>query len=312
MMRISVRAIAMLTGLALTGCAVEQSALSPAGQPLLAVTVDDLPTHSGMAPGETRATIARAIIAALAAERVPAMGFINGATIDKEPALETVLEAWTEAGLPLGNHSWSHADVDEVAADDYRQEVVRNEPLLERHSPDGDWRWFRYPYLREGSADTQRAAVRAILAERRYRIAGVTMDFSDWAFNDAYVRCAARGDTAAMAKLEKRFLKAARKSAKQSRTMARQLYGRDIPYVLLLHIGTIDARLMPQLLATYRGLGFRFVTLAEAQRDPTYAEDNDPSLPSRPGGLEERLEARGRTPPNRLDLLAELARTCTR
>ena len=42
--------------------------------------------------------------------------------------------------------------------------------------------------------------------------------------------------------------------------MAQALYGRDIPYVLLLHIGAFDAR----LLASYQSRGFRFVTLVEA------------------------------------------------
>src|SRR4030095_16919065 len=98
-------------------------------------------------------------------------------------------------------------------------------------------------------------SVRRILAERGYRIAAVTMDFGDWQFNNAYGRCAAKGDKKAMAKLERQFLEDARISATYFREMSQKLHGRDIPYVLLTHIGTVDAKLMPQLLALYREMG---------------------------------------------------------
>lgn len=52
--------------------------------------------------------------------------------------------------------------------------------------------------------------------------------------------------------------------------------------MLLMHIGAFDARMMPRLLALYRHRGVRFVPLAEAERDPAYASDMQPSLPPEP------------------------------
>jgi peptidoglycan/xylan/chitin deacetylase (PgdA/CDA1 family) len=290
------------------GCASTPSTKAGSG-PLMAVTVDDLPVHSALPPGETRIGIARSVIAALEAENVPAVGFINGAGVEREPSLIQVLEEWAAAGLPLGNHGWSHADLKQVTVDQYRGEIVRNEPLLERLSPDGKWRWFRYPNLSEGETPQKRQAIRAILAERGYRIAAVTMNFDDWAFNNAYGRCAARRDRKTMARLERRFLQAARSEALAARRMARRLTGRDIPYVLLLHVGTMDAKLMPDLLALYRRLGYAFVPLEEAQADPFYAADNDPRLAPQPSGLAERVEARRLVPAGKTRI-AELDGIC--
>ena len=78
-----------------------------------------------------------------------------------------------------------------------------------------------------------------------------------------------------------------------SARLSKALYGRDIPYVLLMHIGAFDARMLPRLLALYREEGFRFTTLPEAERDPAYAADVDPSLPPEPVGLVAKARAKG-------------------
>lgn len=157
-----------------------------------------------------------------------------------------------------------------------------------------DWHWFRYPFLSEAAADpTRRARIRTLLARRGYKVASVTMSFSDWAYNDTYARCVAQGDTNAIAQMERAWLEGASAEADRARAMAHRLYGRDIPYVLLMHFGALDARLLPRLIDLYRAKGFRFVSLAEAERDPFYASDANPALPPQPQGLEGALAAKG-------------------
>ena len=68
----------------------------------------------------------------------------------------------------------------------------------------------------------------------------------------------------------------------ESRTMAKAVYGGDIPYVLLTHMGSFDARMFPRTLSLYREMGFRFVSLEEAQNHPAYAGDNDPAAAPEP------------------------------
>ena len=63
--------------------------------------------------------------------------------------------------------------------------------------------------------------------------------------------------------------------------------------MLPLHIGAFDARMLPRLLALYREDGFPFTTLPEAERDPAYAADVDPSLPPEPAGLVAKARAKG-------------------
>lgn len=271
-------------------------------QPVVAVTVDDLPAHSALPRGDTRTRVADAFIAALTTARIPSpYGFVNGATLDQQPDAAGVLEAWRRAGFPLGNHGWSHKRLDAIGATGFADELVRNEPLLRRMG--GDWHWFRYPFVAEGQDPLVRDAARSILHAHGYRIAAVTMSFGDYAWNEPYARCIARGDEVAIAMLERSYLTAARAEAERSRAMSKRLFRRDIPYVLLLHIGAFDARMLPRLLALYRTLDFGFVTLPQAEADPAYRSAVDFRLRYTPSALEERLTARGeRAPPSTFDL----------
>lgn len=271
--------------------------------PEIAFTFDDLPVHAALPPGTTRASVASQIIAALKKANTSAMGFINAAQIERDPASVEVLDLWRAAGFPLGNHGWSHANLNNLSDDAVVDEVSKNEPVLKAKMGAEDWHWFRYPFLSEGKDADQRARIRKLLADKEYKVAGVTMDFSDWAYNDIYARCAAKGDKGAIAQMEADWLAAAQASAKRSRTMAQKLYGRDIPYVLLMHIGAFDAHMMPRLLDLYQREGFRFVTLEQASRDTHYRSEINPATPLQPQSLEGALAQRGLDfPPDRARL----------
>lgn len=268
----------------------------------LAVTFDDLPAHSTLPPGETRLEVAQRIIAALKVADVRGVyGFVNGAQLQNEPASAAVLRAWRAAGFPLGNHTWTHLNLDTEPLGTWEADVVAGESLLAAEMGAGDWRWLRFPYLAEGGALRKRQESRAFLAGRGYRIAQVTMSFGDYAYNEPYARCLARGDDASVARLESAYLQGARDEVTRVRGMSRALFGRDIPYVLLMHIGAFDARMMPRLLDLYRRGGFRFVSLPQAQSDPFYRPDIDLG-DAAPDTLEAAMAGRGLHPPPAGDL----------
>lgn len=256
----------------------------------IAFTWDDLPAHSSLPPGQTRQQIAAAIISAMKnANMPPVFGFVNGALTEKEPLSAPVLKQWRTAGLPLGNHAWSHMNLNQNSLADWEADVLRNEPLLQSLMGAENWRWLRFPYLAEGDTPEKRAAARKFLADHHYQIAGVTMSFGDYMYNEPYARCVAQNDTAAIAHLEASYLAAARATVTYTRAMSKAAYGRDIPYVLLMHIGALDARLLPRLLDLYREDGFTFIRLEDAEKDPFYRYDTNPSLPVGPDTLEEAM-----------------------
>ena len=272
----------------------------------MAITVDDLSAHSVLPNGETRVDIARTFLAALKdARAAPVYGFINGVQTEREPDSAEVMKLWRAAGQPLGNHGWAHLNLAQIDVATFEAELTRNEPLLKSLAAGSEWRWFRFPFLSEGDTPEKRAAVRELLKARGYHIASVTMSFGDYAWNEPYARCLAKGDQKAIADLETSFLKAAELSLAHSRSQAAALYGQDIPYVLLMHLGAFDARMGPRLLALYKSLGVSFVSLEEAQAHPFYAADLTASPAAAPVTFESAMAARGlAVPPLALDLAA--------
>lgn len=248
----------------------------------LAVTVDDLPANGDLLPGSTRLTIARGVLAALRRNGVPqAYGFANGHDLAREPALREILVEWRAAGYPVGNHGFGHADLHAVALADYVDEIDRMDGLLASilpSQPPAERRVYRYPFLNEGDTLAKRTAVREYLSSRGYRLAHVTTDYYDWAWNAAYNRCRLKTDATSIAWLTAHVREAATGSLRASKAMAHRLFGRDVPQILLVHVGDFDAVTLDDILAEIRAQGATFVPLDEALRDPVFAAD--PGFPS--------------------------------
>jgi peptidoglycan/xylan/chitin deacetylase (PgdA/CDA1 family) len=260
-----------------------------AGRPEIAITIDDLPVHSPYPPGVTALEVNREMIGALRHANVPVTAFVNAKDVTDEGTNEALLD-WRSAGFVLGNHTWSHAHLEELTIPEFEDELEKDEPILQRLGGGSDWRWFRYPFLDEGKDRAQRIAARQVLKAHGYKIAAVTMSFSDWAFTPAYARCMAKADKASLQGLRHLYLKSVRENLASSRNEAKTLYGRDIPYVLLMHVSAMSAKMMPQVIAIYRSAGFRFVSLTDAERDPAYAGYTDLGAPPPPSPDELALE----------------------
>jgi peptidoglycan/xylan/chitin deacetylase (PgdA/CDA1 family) len=287
------------------------AALAPARAQQIAFTWDDLPAHSALPPGETRVEIGRKLIAAMKEAHLPPVyGFLNGILTEDEPLSTPMLKDWRAAGFELGNHTWSHMNLNQHSLAEWEADTLRNEALLKSYMGSDDWHWLRYPNLAEGDTLEKREGARKFLAEHGYKIAAVTMSFGDYLYNGPYARCVAKNDAASVAQLEKSYLAAADATIDYTRSMSKELYGRDIPYVLLMHVGALDARMLPRLLKLYRDKGFSFISLQDAEKDPFYKNDLDLSLPPIPDTLEEAMRAHNLALPPRPAPTVDLNTIC--
>jgi peptidoglycan/xylan/chitin deacetylase (PgdA/CDA1 family) len=276
-------------------------ALPAAAGPKIAITFDDLPSHSALPQDTTRVEIAQKIIAALKdAKAPPVYGFVNGIRLADDAPSAPVLQLWRDAGFPLGNHTYSHVNLNRHTLAEWEADTLKNEAVLAPLMRGGDWHWLRFPYLAEGDTVAKHDAVRAFLARRHYRIAAVTMSFDDYLWNEPYARCVAKHDDATIAQMETAWLAAAEASLAYYHGLSMQLYRRDIAYVLLMHIGAFDARMLPRLLALYRDKGVTLIGLDDAERDPFYRVETNPGLHAGPETLEQAMQARGVTFPARV------------
>jgi peptidoglycan-N-acetylglucosamine deacetylase len=294
------RGIARARAMTMALVALLLGSVAPAKEPKLkiALTFDDLPQNGGLPAGVTRSDIARDAVRVLKKHRIPpSYGFINADKLERSPDGARALQIWIAAGHPLANHTYSHLDFTRNSVEDFQKEILRNEPALQLLTPEkakSDWRWFRYPYLHEGDTLEKRRAVREFLRVNGYRIAQTTIDWEDYLWNSAHARCVDKRDTQAIEWLRSSYVSEAERWIRVQRDLARQVWGRDISHVALLHLGSFSATILPDLFALLDREGFEIVTLEEAQRDPIYQSDPDIGDPG--GTLTELMMAANRIP----------------
>jgi peptidoglycan/xylan/chitin deacetylase (PgdA/CDA1 family) len=287
--------------------------VSNAQQPKLqvALTFDDLPMTGAAATDVTRAEVIDSILRTLKAEKIPPVyGFMNAHTLEGMPSGPAILRSWMASGNLLGSHTYSHPDFESMTVADFEDNIFKNESALQEYAGKTDWHYFRYPFLREGETLEKRQAVQAYLKEHGYQTAEVSLDFEDYLWNEPYTRCLAKQRMQIVDALHDSYLIAADQYTDVFRSLAHRVYGRDISYVMLLHVTAFNAKMLPDLIAQLRDRGFTFITLPEALKDPAYAID--PAIGYQGGGpIQELLTAAKKLPfPPAVKPNAWLEKTC--
>jgi peptidoglycan-N-acetylglucosamine deacetylase len=245
----------------------------------VALTFDDAPTYGPHRPIEEAAALTTDLLAGLQRHHFPAIAFVNEKQLegpDKPQRIE-LLRRWLDAGLDLGNHSYSHPSltrmpVDRYIADVARGEVVTKALLASKGRTD---HWFRYPFLATGPTLEIRRKFEHWLATHGYRVAPVTMENSDWEFGDAYNEALGQHDQAAAARIRRAYLAYTTAVVPWYRQASVALLGREIRFVFLLHASRLNADSMDELAAILRHEHLEAITLQRAMRDPAYKLRDD-------------------------------------
>ena len=84
-------------------------------------------------------------------------------------------------------------------------------------------------------------------------MAQVSLDFEDYAWNDAYARCSAKPDNEAIAWRKQSYLDAAAEYIRLGREEEQIAFGHEIPNVMLLHATAFTTLTLPDLVDLRRG-----------------------------------------------------------
>ena len=247
----------------------------------VAITVDDLPYARGSMPtaneAEARAAAKSAnakLLAAFQAHHVPVTGFVIQKSVESlgPPAGAGILQEWIADGFDLGNHTYSHRDLNGLSPEQMEQEILEGEstirPLMERAGK--RIAFLRFPFNHTGDTKLKHDAVAAFLGQHGYRVATCTIDTSDYDFNNAYVRMLANSDKASARKLREEYLAYTSTEIDYYAALNKQVLGYDPPEVMLLHDNRLNADTIGEVLRLFEEKGYRFVSLEAAQSDAAY------------------------------------------
>ena len=248
----------------------------------VAVTFDDLPaTAVGMVTNDVAALTAMTgkLLDAVRRHGVPAVGFVNegklfypGAEAADAEGRVAVLRMWLTAGLELGNHTYSHRDLNSTPLDEFQADVIRGETVTRKlaNAAGMKFRYFRHPFLHVGREIEQRRAFERFLAARGYTVAPVTLDNDDFVYAAAYANALRRRDVAGAARIGDDYLRYMDEVFTFFEGVSRRVLGREIPHVLLLHANALNADRFDALATAIVRRGYRFISLEEALQDDAY------------------------------------------
>lgn len=250
----------------------------------VAVTFDDLPYQAPDAvlcdPAQAMA-LTEDFVAMLRPLDTRAAVFVNeGKVCDERRAdlLPALLDVWLDAGLDMGNHTFSHINIHRNTVEAYLGDVDRGAPVTRAvmEARGRRLRFFRHPYLFTGETPEKKAAIAVGLTERGYTIAPVTIDNNDWMFAALYRDAEAAGDETLKARIGEAYVAHMTTVLDHWEPYSAELAdGREPAQVLLLHAHTLNRDWYPRIHALYRARGYRFVALDEAMTDPIYGRPDD-------------------------------------
>lgn len=242
----------------------------------MAVTFDDLPyvaVGQQDLPSAQRAT--KEILRALQAQRVPAVAFVNEGTllvVGEVDARIALLQQWVDAGMILGNHTFSHPDFNTLTIQQFQDEIIKGEVVTRRlmQSRQPYQLYFRHPYTHTGDTQAKKEAIENFLAARGYKVTPHTIDNADYIFNECYVRALRNKDQAMVSRLREAYLNFTIAVTEFAERFSPEIFGREITQTLLVHANDINADCLDEMLRRLAARGYRFVTLDEAMSDPAY------------------------------------------
>jgi peptidoglycan-N-acetylglucosamine deacetylase len=266
---------AWLAGLALL---VSVSA-TPAAAEDVAITFDDLPTLSLSTSTVYAEVTTRELLGGLRRQHVPATGFVNEGKLEGPDRSRRIalLSDWLDAGMDLGNHSYSHLSLTSTPVEAYIDDVAKGEQVTRAllaargRAP----HWYRHPYLETGPTLQARRRFEGWLSDHGYRVAPVTMENSDWLFALPYDNAVLEGDWPGAQAIQQAYLDFTAQIVPWYREAALGVLGRRPAFVFLLHASRLNADSMDRLAGILRSDGLNPVSLDQAMTDPAYAIADD-------------------------------------
>ncbi len=235
----------------------------------VAVTLDDLPTisYDGLLNREEQVKYFHDILAILEKHKVKVIGFVNGSNLNG--FRHQLLDEFCRRGHLVGNHTYSHPDLNDVNCSEYMMDISQGEESVKKYMEGR--KYFRYPMLHRGNTLEKRDTIFSFLAENDYIIVPVSIDNEDFLYNINYIKMLKAGDTVKADSIGRQYIKHIIGQSNYFDSLAVIKTGRQIKHILLLHMNYINSIYLDDLLTWYENNGWQIITTDEALDDPVYA-----------------------------------------
>lgn len=242
----------------------------------VAITFDDLPCTNCI-DTEASVRVNQKILASIKAFQAPAIGFVNEGKLytanqQVDERKKEILQQWLEQGLELGNHTYSHIVINNVSVEAYEADLLKGEkitrPMMKSYGK--ELKWFRHTQLRTGPTSAYKKKLDEVLQKHGYSTAPVTIDNDEYVYAYCYHHALKQGDSISMRLIAYDYLSYIQSIIGYYESLSRQVTGRNINHVLLLHANELNADYLGELLTLFKQRNYEFIGLDEALTDKVY------------------------------------------
>ena len=245
----------------------------------ISITIDDLPLQRIDSHKEYE-SIFEKLVAEIKKQKTPVTGFVISGNLYKNGQLDKqrtgLLEKWLDAGLDLGNHTYSHKSANKVSISEYEEDILNGEKPLKDIilKKNNKLKYFRHPFLQTGLSLETKKAIESFLKEKGYTIAPVTIDNAEWIFSSAYDKAYMSKDLSMMKTIGEKYIEYMERKVKYWEKMSFELFGRNMSQILLIHSNKLNSDYYGTLCGMMRKLNYDFVSLDEALQDDAYKTED--------------------------------------
>jgi peptidoglycan-N-acetylglucosamine deacetylase len=116
-------------------------------------------------------------------------------------------------------------------------------------------------------------SIRAWLRAHGYKSAPVSIDTSDWYFNQIWLRFQSPAEATKREALQREYIDHLLARADYYQALARRTLNRTPMHVMLLHVNAINAASIGQIAKAFESRGWKFSSPDRAFADPLYAAE---------------------------------------
>ncbi|MEW6364230.1 MAG: polysaccharide deacetylase family protein [Acidobacteriota bacterium] len=181
-----------------------------------------------------------------------------------------LVRRWGEAGHMIGNHTMTHPyfNSSKVSVKDLGDQLLGCDAVIK--TMPGYAKLFRFPYLKEGETAEKRDGFRAFMKLIGYKPGPVSVDASDWYYNERLYKRLASDPTADIAPYRKAYMDHLYDRACYYDALSKTVMGRSVKHVLLMHHSLINALFLGDAIRMFREKGWRVIDAQVAFQDPVY------------------------------------------
>ena len=243
----------------------------------IAITIDDLPLQRiGNYSNAELTEIFNRLISRIEKQGAPVIGFVNENKLEvneeNDPEKIALLENWLNAGIDLGNHTYSHKSANEIPIKSFEEEILKGERVIKKliEAKGKSLKYFRYPFLQTGRSLEIKDEIEKFLEIHNYQVAPVTIDNSEWIFGSAYDKAIDSNKTEAAHRIGDEYIEYMKRKLEYWENQSQALFGKEINHIQLIHANTLNADYYNQLCKMILAKGYEFITLEEALKDELY------------------------------------------